>query len=172
MKGIFFGAFNPIHEGHILFAQMAKQQFNLEDIVYILKTGKDENSRKEILNLCIDGQVCDRSFKSLRQAVTELKEELGPTAILIGAEDFSEIDEDTLKILGASNNFIIALVGEDSGELAVPLAKKLGINAEYIPAAVSSPTSTKIRKAIKENKQPIGLNDEVLEYIKSKKLYE
>ncbi|MBP7512761.1 MAG: nicotinate-nucleotide adenylyltransferase [Bacteroidia bacterium] len=74
--GLFFGSFNPIHQGHLIMGQFLLNQTDLEEIWYVvspqnpLKSGKDlidENVRLEMVKLAITDQpqfkVCDIEFE-------------------------------------------------------------------------------------------------------------
>jgi len=74
--GLFFGSFNPIHQGHLIMGQFLLNQTDLEEIWYVvspqnpLKSGADlidEQDRLEMVKLAIIDQprfkVCEIEFQ-------------------------------------------------------------------------------------------------------------
>ena len=53
----------------------------------------------------------------------------------------------------------------------IPLAQQIGADAEFLPAPLSSVSSSKIREAITNGKPAKGLNDGVADYIAKHDLY-
>lgn len=73
--GLFFGSFNPIHQGHLIMGQFLLNQTDLEEIWFVvtpqnpLKSGMDlmdENARLEMVRVAIKDQpqfkICDIEF--------------------------------------------------------------------------------------------------------------
>ena len=48
MVGVFGGAFNPIHNGHLLLAEYIREEFKLEKIIFV-PAGKPPHKQKEDL---------------------------------------------------------------------------------------------------------------------------
>jgi len=81
--GLFFGSFNPIHQGHLIVAQFILNQTDLEEIWFVvspqnpLKSGTDlfdENDRLKMVKMAIapqkDFKICDIEFEMPRPSYT------------------------------------------------------------------------------------------------------
>lgn len=74
--GLYFGSFNPIHNGHLIIANYISNYTDLEQIWFIISpqnplkkssTLLNENHRKHLIDLCIEGE------KKLRTSNVEFK---------------------------------------------------------------------------------------------------
>jgi nicotinate-nucleotide adenylyltransferase len=82
--GLFFGSFNPIHVGHLIVAETALSQTDIDEIWFVVspenpakrKTGEleDANHRLEMAKIAIEGRdgffVCDAEFNMPRPSYT------------------------------------------------------------------------------------------------------
>ena len=81
--GLYFGSFNPIHNGHLIVAQQLLEQAGLDKIWFVLSPQNPfkqnsellhENSRLLILERAIEGnpsfEVCDEEFRLPRPSYT------------------------------------------------------------------------------------------------------
>lgn len=186
--GIFSGTFDPIHEGHVMFAQTAMEHFGIDEILFLPEENprrKDKASshehRSEMIELALRDFPGMRVFKvshpqhTLLETMEEMVAEHAYDAqyvLLMGADvfenieswkDFSEIAHDLA--------YVVALRTEDDGEIVIPLAEKLQLNAEFVPSPLSTISSSAIRSSVIEGSQPRGLNDDVESYISENNLY-
>jgi nicotinate-nucleotide adenylyltransferase len=185
--GIFSGTFDPIHEGHILFAQTAIEQMGLDKV--ILMPEKNPRRKKDALDINYRAAMIQKTIEDLNQfqlkiakndehnvsdTLSELKKDFPDSdfLLLMGADVFEYLPNwpDFQKLLDECG-FIVALRTEDDGEIAIPLADKLEAQAEFLPSPLSSVSSSKIRLALADNLQPKGLSDEVLDFIREHNLY-
>ena len=68
--GLFFGSFNPIHQGHLIIGQFILNQVNLDEIWYVvspqnpLKTPKDLFDEKDRLKMVQMAVATNPQFKA------------------------------------------------------------------------------------------------------------
>lgn len=188
--GIYSGTFDPIHEGHILFASTAIGQFGLDLVVFMPEpkprrkadvTALDDReamlalSLQEYPQMEMFSPISEQEFtvESTMRAIVEKYPDC-QYAMLMGADVFEYINKENwpgLEDIRESVGFIVALRTEDDGEIVTPLAKELNLQAEFMQSALATVSSSKIRAALKNDKQPIGLDDNVQTYITSRGLY-
>ncbi|MBO7472767.1 MAG: nicotinate-nucleotide adenylyltransferase [Ruminococcus sp.] len=193
--GIYGGSFNPVHNGHIHLAETAVREFGLDRLYFVPSKKSPHRStaeyapdedRLEMLRLAAGADaklfVSDYEIKSDRVSYT-----------IYTVEHFRrEFPEDELFLLVGSDmllcfdtwhrfeeilrNVTLCVVSRESGDLP-ELRKKadeLGkygkiIVSEAVPTEVSS---TSIRKKIAKNEDfTCYLNENVVQYIRSKGLY-
>jgi nicotinate-nucleotide adenylyltransferase len=185
--GIFSGTFDPIHEGHVLFAQAALEQMGLDKVIFMpekaprrKQTVSDINYRAAMVEKAIAGldqfelKVAKNNEHSVSTTLEELKQDYpgNDFILLMGADVFEYLaDWQDYRLLADECGFVVALRTEDDGEIAIPLAKTLGVEAEFLPSPLSSISSSRIRQALADNLQPKGLNDAVEVFIKEHNLY-
>lgn len=186
--GIFSGTFDPIHEGHIMFAHTAMDHFGLDEVLLIpedsprTKSGvTDLAHRSEMIELALEDFSDIKLHKvthpqhTLLETMEELLAEHGTEnsyTLLMGADVFESIESwKDFSEIGHTLSYIVALRTEDDGEIVVPLADKLNLEVEFVPSPLSSVSSQTIRAAVKAGTQPRGLNDDVEKYINENSLY-
>lgn len=193
--GIFGGAFNPVHNGHINLAEKYIDILGL-DLLYVIPTGnpphrtcKDfapEKARFDMLKAVFSGVektlVSDMEFRRGGKSYTydtvqTLKSEY-PGAdlyLLVGEDQFLKFEE-WYKYAEILNDVTLctAARGENSRKRLTDFSKEhFGGARVYIadfePIVVSS---SEIRDKLKENRDISGLVPQcVLDYIKEKRLY-
>lgn len=193
--GIFGGAFNPVHNGHINLAEKYIDILGL-DLLYVIPTGnpphrtcKDfapEKARLDMLKAAFSGVkkalVSDMEFRRGGKSYTydtvqTLKSDY-PGAdlyLLVGEDQFLKFEE-WYKYKDILNDVTLctAARGDTSRKRLMDFAKKHfgGVRvyiADFEPVVVSS---SEIRDKLKENRDISGLVPQsVLDYIKEKGLY-
>jgi len=184
--GLYFGSFNPIHNGHIAIAEYMYQQFGFDKIWFIvspsnpLKKEKDlldEYERLELVKLAIKGKdyfvVSDIEFQMEKPSYTYLTlrkiyaEHAQHTfALILGGDSIDDIKlwKNYEEIL---QNYAIYIY---------PRSKKtnniVGKNIIIAQPPLLTVSSTQIRKKIK-NREDISrlVCAEVLQVIKDRKFY-
>ncbi len=187
--GIFSGTFDPVHKGHMAFAEAALAEAKLDKLVFLPEPSprnKKEvaslQQRIKMLKLTIGHRgnlelfVSQAKVHSVEQTMEELYTKYGEKNdffLLMGAEVFEYLESwpNHLKLV-AENSFILALRSEDDGEIAVEVAKKLQIKPLMIASSFPSISSSKIREFIKQGKDVDELDDSVMKYAKEAKIYE
>ena len=193
--GIYGGSFNPVHNGHIHFAQTALRDFSL-DRLYLVPSKKSphrsiaeyapDEDRLEMLRLACKTDerlfVSDYEIKSDRVSYTIYTVEHFRTEFP-EAELFLMVGSDMLMCFDTWHRFeeilaqvTLCVVSRESGDLPALRAKaeelsKFGkiLVSEADPTVISS---TEIRKKIAKNKDfACYLDENVVQYIRSKGLY-
>lgn len=185
--GVFSGTFDPIHEGHVLFAQTAIEQMGLDQVIIMPEakprrksSTSDINFRAAMIQKAIAGypglslKLAGSESHTVADTYDELRQSNPESDILfiMGADVFEHLpDWENSRELIENCGFIVALRTEDDGEIAIPLAPKIGAQAEFIPSPLASVSSSRICQALEDNRQPKGLNDDVLDFIRQHNLY-
>ena len=139
--GIWGGTFDPVHLGHLLIAERAREQLNLDQVRWIpaalaphqdLKNATDAKHRLAMVQLAISGNarfVCDdremiRGGKSYTiVTLQELKAELPQTefVFLMGADSLREFAKwrEPTKICQAARVVVVARGGQPEPDLSL-----------------------------------------------------
>ncbi len=188
--GIYSGTFDPVHTGHIAFAETAIAELKI-DTLYMLaeetpwrKTNVTPvKNRQAMLDLAVaDSRVIKTSLKGMsdqHDVVSSMKAFTGAhpkdsVVLLMGADVFLNIDKwKDYKKLIQEVEFAVALRTEDDGEeliyklQEIPEAKVTKIVTDQATVA-----SSKIREAVAQDADNIkDINAEVLQYIRDNQLY-
>ncbi len=192
--GVMGGTFDPIHNGHLVAAEEARWQFQLEEVVFVpaghpwMKAHKELSSREDRYLMATLGTAGNASFSvspieiqkngpthtvdTLRQMREETPEELD-LYFITGADAILELfqwkqPEEALRLA----HFIAATrPGYDMSGFANDLAERhLPISVMDVPALAIS--STDIRHRVREGR-PVRylLPDTVIAYIEKAGLY-
>jgi nicotinate-nucleotide adenylyltransferase len=194
--GIYSGTFDPVHEGHILFAQVAIEQFGLDKVLMIPEMQprqKDNVAEVEDRTnmIVIAAQTVEGAIEPLNlddqpshtvEGVFSKIYELYPDDeyfLLMGADVFEGIKswgsenkldgrvEDIAKNVG----FVVGVLSTDDLPKLQKISDDIGLNTRFIEVPIPNISSSKIRTAIASGAQARGLNDDVEEYIKTNNLY-
>lgn len=194
--GIMGGTFNPIHNGHLLIGELARDELNLDEIIY-MATGSSVHKegdlvkgskRFEMINLAIEGNenfsnsdieltregntYTVDTLKKVRK--TYSKEEL---YFIMGDDSLFTITDwvrfDEFKDLA---NFVILSRGDNSREDIKAEVNRLineeGMSIIYLKSPIVEISSTDIRDRIKKGKSiKYQVPKKVEEYIYKKGIY-
>lgn len=194
--GIYSGTFDPIHEGHILFAHVACEQFGIEKILLLpepkpryKENVTDIEKRIEMCQLAslgVESEIHTLAYMANQQhtingLLSDVAEDYPEDEyyILMGSDVFRRApswgerdDEDgTLADIANSVGFIIGVQSINEVAELKEISQELGLNVRYVEIPLPNLASSKIREKFAARQEPIGLNDEVTRYIKQNKLY-
>lgn len=188
LVGLYFGSFNPIHNGHMIIAQAVLDSSNLDEVWFIvspqnpLKKNRHllhEFDRYDMVNLAIAEndrfKVSDIEFKMPRPSYTI-------DTLIYLTEKHPNIDFKL--IIGGDNLAILPKwknserIIQDFGLVVYPrpgsgeIDTRKHPNISYIQAPLLDISATYIRKSIKENRSIRYLvPQKVAEFINDRKLY-
>lgn len=192
--GILAGAFDPIHTGHVFFALEAIKTVNLDKVILlperrpVRKQGVEHfGHRTAMIAQAITPydklellELPDMSFNVTR-TLPELRKNFPSSQLyfLIGSNNARDMNssnwsEDSINRYFKAGNLIIALREEDDLEsLKRSLANLPSSPKEMIIITTpnKSVSSTKIREALRDNKDVAGLLPSVYRYVKNQWLY-
>jgi len=184
--GILGGTFNPVHIGHLILAEEAREKLKLDKILFIptaIPPHKDSSNiapasdRLKMLRLAIKGNkffgVCDIEIKRKGRSFTidtlkELKAQYGQDELyfIIGSDLLKYLNEwKDLSQIVKMVNFVAATRPGYSLEQIPQYIQTLPIRAVDV-------SGFEVRRCIQENKS-FGylVPDKVFDYIKKRKLY-
>ena len=194
--GIFSDTFDPVHEGHISFAQAALQQAKLDKVVFIAEPSPrrkqnvtDFKHRQNMLEIRL--QQFESQFEMLsapRLKVHTIKETFSVVSdtygqynrysLLMGGDVFEHIEhwgnqgqnksyQDFIK----SVSFIVALRTGDDRARITEVKTRTGARVTVIESTFPSYSSRKIRDGIRAAQTPRCIHAKVYAYIKEHGLY-
>ncbi len=187
--GLFFGSFNPIHNGHLIIAQSVLEFARLDEIWFIvspqnpLKKNKKllhEFDRLDMVRLAIEDNIrfraSDIEFHMPKPSftidtLTYLREKFPEKSfkLIIGGDNLAIFPKwkNSQQILDSFGLIVYPRPGSTPGELINHP------NVSYIEAPIMSISATFIRKCIQEEKSIRYLvPGKVADFIESKKLYQ
>lgn len=186
--GLYFGSFNPIHNGHLIIAQAVQEHSKLDEVWFIVspqnpfKKNKNllhEFDRYDMVALAIEDngrfKVSDIEFNMPKPSYTidtlSYLREKHPEhrlKLIIGGDNLSIFPKwkNSKKIIEDFGLIVYPRPGSKSSELINHP------NIEFIEAPLLDISATYIRKCIKENRSIRYLvPQKTVEYIDNKKLY-
>ena len=193
--GLMGGTFDPIHTAHIEIAKRAKEQYNLDEVIFMTsgnpphKKGQDVTdamSRLEMVKVAIDGidgftaSDYEVNKSEYSYSVNTLKWLHGkyPDAeiyFLIGEDSLDYIDKwyHPEEILELCTVLVYPRIGmETLKRTLIEKQSVLGGDIRVIDAPVYGVSSTQIRNVIESGADATGLLDSrVYEYIRRNNLY-
>ncbi len=179
--GLYFGSFNPVHNGHLIIANHILNEGNLDEIWFVISPQNpfkkansllNEQHRLNLVQIAIDGsdrlKASNIEFKLPKpsytvQTLTYLKEKYPKHefTIIIGSDGFSNIAswQNAQVIL---NNYPIFIYKRPGFEIS----ETHGADITLMEAPLLEISSTHIRKLIKDNKSirflvPDSVKDEI-----------
>ncbi|MCM8818968.1 MAG: nicotinate-nucleotide adenylyltransferase [Candidatus Omnitrophica bacterium] len=186
--GVLGGTFDPIHYGHLIISEKAREEFNLDFVIFIpsgipphkKKVYASSFDRKKMVEFAIkdnkyfrvsDIEILKDSISYTYETIIEIKKEYTNSEIflIVGEDSFYDIPnwyraKDLIKE-------VVFLVAKRS-EKEILNDIKLPLNYKIIHSPFVDISSTYIRNCIFENKSvKYLLPDKVIEYIKKRKLY-
>ncbi|MDQ6761965.1 MAG: nicotinate (nicotinamide) nucleotide adenylyltransferase [Bacteroidota bacterium] len=185
--GLYFGSFNPIHNGHLIIANYVLNNTNLDQVWFVVSPQNplkksnsllSEHHRKHLIDLCIEGEANLRSsnveFKLPRPSYTiDTLLYLGEKypdksfSVIMGGDSFSNIKKwkNYEVLLNRYDIYIYERSGYEKTEASSP-------NIHFMQAPLLEISSTYIRKLIKEQKSiRFLLPDVAWEEIKNLRYY-
>ncbi len=187
--GIFGGTFDPIHNGHLIIAQLAAEEVGLEKVIFIpnkIPPHREEpfaspDSRYEMVKLSIsDNPLFEISDSELKkgersysvETIRELKTIYPDKSIflIIGEDTYHELS--TWKDIGKLSEMVTFLVAprpgfDKKGEVL------LFLKAKFLHTPYLEISGSQIRERVRERKSIRYLVPEkVEEYIVSHRLYQ
>jgi len=186
--GLFFGSFNPIHNGHLSIARYMVENIGIDQLWFVVSPQNPfkkvenllgDNHRLEMVRLAIKGNsrlfVCDIEFKLPKPSytintLTALHQEYPADefVIIMGADNFVQIKKwkEYEKLIGEYYFFIYPRPGFDLS------SHDLNGNFTLVDSPLMEISSTKIREDISAKREishllPPG----VLRYIEEKNFY-
>lgn len=186
--GLFFGSFNPIHNGHLMLAKYILNEYDLAEIWFVVspqnplkdkKTLLDEHHRLQLVRLAIEDEpkfkASDIEFKLERPSYTintlvHLKEKhKRPFVLLMGADSAASLKKwkNYEAILDGYEVYVYPRQGDDVDAILKHKNLKI-INAPQIELS-----ATYIRQAIKAKKDVrFLLSERVYDYVQEMHFYE
>lgn len=186
--GLFFGSFNPIHNGHLMLAKYILNEYDLDEIWFVVspqnplkdkKTLLDEHHRLQLVRLAIEDEpkfkASDIEFKLERPSYTintlvHLKEKhKRPFVLLMGADSAASLKKwkNYEAILEDYEVYVYPRQGDDIDAILKHKNLKI-INAPQIELS-----ATYIRQAIKAKKDVrFLLSERVYDYVQEMHFYE
>lgn len=190
--GIYSGSFDPIHDGHIAFAEAAKKKCGLDKIYFLAEPRPRRKQgvralehREAMVRLAIDN-VPYFGMIQLEQAKFSVEETLPKlTALFAGAEMFFLMGDDVFEHLSTwphveelltASSFIVGIRKGDEAhtkDVLKKLEKTRGMtfSTSFLMTEEHGISSSSIRNDLKRNKEPAGLPAGVLDYIRKNGLY-
>lgn len=195
--GILGGTFNPIHMGHLILAEHAYSEFELDEILFIptgisyFKDPKivvDKKSRLAMISEAIKDNhhfalstiETDREGNSYTYETLEILKKENPETsyyLILGADSLFQIEEWQRPEIIMKNATILASIrnGQSKEALeqkALELAKKYNGDIKILTFPYIDLSSTDIRERIKTGKSiRYMLPDDTLSYIEKNGLY-
>lgn len=179
--GVYAGTFDPVHEGHILFALVAAKVAGLERVVFVpepnprFKTNvsglKDRLAMLELAmsnypNLGV-AQLADVQF-TVSKTLPQLRRLYGEIALLLGSDVAKTICHWPDKAqLFATTELVIGLRGKDSAKDMQSLFKGEGVIFRCLPSPANSASSSQARQSGGIKHVDTGVAD----YIVRRRLY-
>ena len=197
--GIYSGTFDPIHEGHMLFVQVAAEQFGLDKVLIMpepqprFKDGvSDIEHRRRMAELAAEQSdvevevvvLDDQPQHTINATIGYVADRFAEDEyfLMMGSDVFQHIgdwgirdDEDgSVADISGAVGFIVAINGMSEHPKMKQVADEAGVNVQFVEPPLIALSSRNIRAKAKEQgtDQPIhGLNENVQRYIAFEKLY-
>lgn len=194
--GIFAGTFDPIHDGHIAFAQAAIEEAGLDRVIIVAE--KEPYRKKPFASWDHRQAMIERATENVSQVdhdynfagmlarqhtmqdmLEAAKKHYGSEHdywFLVGSDIFEHIHKwEKLANVEQYKGFLVALRGDHTEEWVrdkQAQVSSIGINSTLI-ISNHQPTisSSKVRSAIEDGQHPTGIAPNVSEYIQAHNLY-
>jgi nicotinate-nucleotide adenylyltransferase len=190
--GIFSGAFDPIHDGHIAFAEEAIDQAGLNKVFFLIeprprhKQGvKALEHRVEMVRLAIAHQprlgliLLDQPRFNVHETWPQLQARFAGTslAMLMGEDVFARLSHwPHVDELITNVTFVVGVRSGSRTELqehlhTIERVRHVRLEWRMFQPSQSMHTSTRVRAALRKGIAPKGVDPAVLSYIKAHGLY-
>ncbi len=196
--GLFAGTFDPVHDGHILFAKQAIQAARLDKVVivaekepYRKKPYASWDHRQAMIERATEGLLqIDHDYQFASQLAHQhtMKDMLSIANqhygneheywFLVGSDTFEHMHQwGEIAEKSKYNGFVVAFKNDHTKEWLqqkMSELEKIGMNTELVIIENTNPTvsSSSARSAIKANKPTVNLAPKVSEYIQKHQLYQ
>lgn len=192
--GIYSGTFDPLHEGHVLFAQVAIEQFGIDEVIFLPEAEPRYKNdiqpfatRQEMIRVATKDMSQMHLFEHGEPSHT-IEGVLSAVAadypddeyfILMGSDVYKNIakwgerddEKGSVDMVKDSVGFVVGLGNiSELKELRV-VEEQTGLNTRFLESPLAKISSSNIRAALKKGAQPTGLNDDVSDFIKANSLY-
>lgn len=171
--GLFFGSFNPIHNGHLAIARYIIENCGMDKLWFVISPHNplknrecliDDKLRFELVKLSIAGndrfEACDVEFNLAKPSYTistldflQLQYPDYEFYLIMGADNFVNLEKwkDYQRIIGEYRFLVYPRPAFDINDL------KLKVNFTMIHAPLMDISSTSIREAIREQQDVSNL---------------
>lgn len=181
--GVFSGTFDPVHSGHVGFAESARKLIDLDKVIFMPETSprrkenvSDISHRTQMLELALRNYdwaevfISQSEKHSVNATLIELKKEYGEQCelfLLMGVDVYENLRHwDSYQKLIEEVQIVLALRTEDDGELAIDIANELEDEPTMIVSNQPGLSSSIIRGG-----NHSGIDSKVAEYIEVNELY-
>lgn len=181
--GVFSGTFDPVHNGHIGFAREARNQLDLDKVIFMpeasprRKNGvSSQEQRVDMLRIVLGDHdwsevyIAKTDNHSVKETLEELKNEYGDKTefyFLMGVDVYEYLHKwPSYEHLLRGAKIVLGLRTEDDGELAIELASKLEDSPAMIVSSHPGLSSSRIRSGDRT-----GVDAGVAQYIEENRLY-
>lgn len=191
--GIYPGAFDPVHDGHVAFAEAALLKHGLDKVYFLPEPRPRHKQGVKALEHRV--AMVERAIRSNPRFGTIVLEQQRFTVhqtwpllvsrfagakmyLLLGSDvaghlaSWPDIDE----LISTAPQFVIALRGSDISEVnrmmgALRTVKKLDIQYSLLETHHPLYGSSRVRHSLRHGHTPGGVHPDVLRYIRDQKLY-
>ncbi|MBE7040258.1 MAG: nicotinate-nucleotide adenylyltransferase [Ruminococcaceae bacterium] len=193
--GLFGGTFDPVHKGHIMVAEIAKKEMDLDEVIFVPagnpphKTDKKIADGKDRLNMLLLAtgdipyfKVCDAEIKKKEKSysvdlIKHFKEKLQETELffIIGADSLYNLPTwyNYEELMQMTNFIVISRPETNKSSLLDKFSgNEKPMRAFFIDDVSIDISSTEIRKMLKSGADTEKyLDKSVLNYIRANRLY-
>ena len=189
--GIFSGTFDPVHDGHVGFAEAAIKDAKLDRVYFMVerrprrKQGvKAFEHRQAMVQLAIDDRaqlgsiITEQPQFSAHETLPLLRKRFGDvTLVLLAGDDMLSHMNDWPHVeeLFKEVEFVFGVRGQKALALKriQTIQETRGISFEYsfIEPGLNNVSSSRIRSQIKHSERPSYVHERVAKYIESEGLY-
>jgi nicotinate-nucleotide adenylyltransferase len=191
--GIYAGAFDPIHDGHVAFAKEALTKAHLDRVYFLVESRprhkqgvKALDHRVAMVELAIADEpklglvMLDQARFTVYETWPLLQSRFDGAQLfmLMGEDVFKRLTQwPRIEGLVTTAEFIVGLrMGQDEEQIrnhftVLEQTKALKLNYGIFRADHSQVSSRHIRASLRKGRAPSGLHPQVLQYIKTHQLY-
>jgi nicotinate-nucleotide adenylyltransferase len=188
--GIYAGAFDPVHSGHVSFALQALEEAQLEEVYFLperkprykpgaehyghrvamLRQAVQPHSKLQIVEVVDRQLTVNKTFRQLRQVFGDVR-----IVFLMGADAFASLpDWSGVDKLIPTVEFIVAVRSEQELTAVNTTIQSLHIppaSIKIVDSLRPEVSGAKVRYAIRRRQYVSGLLESVLRYAKREWLY-
>ncbi len=194
--GIYSGTFDPMHEGHVLFAQVTAEHFGLDKVLILPErhprykdSVADYGHRLAMCAIAIQDteanmetfELTDLASHTVNGVIANIYEQYPEDEyyLIMGSDVLRTVpkwgerdDEDGgINEIAGSVGMVVGIDSMDELPELKKIVEKHGLNARFIETPAKKLSSRNIRSSVAAGESPRGLNDEVANYIAREDLY-